>query len=268
MADITLQEIHKLSSFMSPYNWFLSHRDLDMMFEQYQLEKYDLDPALVAQSTGSKYDRISKFCITWPNLVVSKFLLELLGYGDQYELTDKEIAELEECKKIARSLRHKSEEEEDITLASPYFDNQRELILADLDKARMMIWICMYYFTDYKIARKVLEKHQEGVAVEIILQDNKANRREELQTQFWNKLPSVLWWYPETDGGINHHKFCIIDGRMVWSGSFNFTPTAATKNKEDYIRDKNTEVVLQFADEFREIKGYLKKEKQLRGQID
>ena len=158
MADIKLQELHKLSGFLGPKNWILSHRDIDLMFEQYQLRKYDLDPEMVSQEAGSKYDRIAKFCFNWPNLVVSKFLLELLGYLDDDDLKEDEIAELEECKQIARSLRHRGEGGE-ITLASPYFENQRELILSDLNKAKQVIWICMYLFTDYKIARKVLEKH-------------------------------------------------------------------------------------------------------------
>ena len=122
----------------------------------------------------------------------------------------------------------------------------------------------MYFFTDYKIANKILEKYREGLAVEIILQDCEANRREELQKSYWNKLPSILWWYPETDGGICHHKFCIIDSRVVWHGSFNFTPTAATKNKEEYTSDRNFESIDKFADEFKRIKKYLLEEQRMR----
>jgi len=267
MADINLREIHKLADFMRPRNWIISHRDLSIMFEQYQLEKYELDPELVAESIGSKYDRVTKFCTTWPNLVVSKFLLELLDYSKQEELSEKEIAELEECKQIARALRHKSEDGVEITLASPYFENIRESVLADLGKAKQVIWICMYLFTDYKIARKVVEKFEEGLSVELILQEDEKNRRQELQTQYWNKLPSILWWYPKTDG-INHDKFCIIDGRRVWHGSFNFTNYAATKNKEHFTSDDNPEIVGQFADEFKKIKKYINDERRVRRQIE
>ncbi len=266
MADISLQEIHKLADFMRPRNWFLSHGDLNIMFEQYQLEKYELDPALVKESVGSKYVRITKFCTTWPNLVVSKFLLELLDCSKQYELSEEEIAKLEHCKQIARSLRHKSQGGE-VTLASPYFENIREQILTDLGNAKQVIWICMYLFTDYKIATKVLEKYQEGLSVELILQEDEKNRREELQTRFWNKIPSILWWYPKTKG-IHHQKFCIIDGKRVWHGSFNFTFSAATKNKENFTSDDNPEIVGQFADEFKKIKLYIQEERRVRGQIE
>ena len=86
------------------------------------------------------------------NLVVSKFLLELFDYSNQEELSKKEIAELEECTQISRALRHKSEDGGEITLASPCFDKIRESVLADLGKAKQVVWIRMWLFIDYKIA--------------------------------------------------------------------------------------------------------------------
>ena len=266
MSDLKFQEIKKIHTFLGSRGYFMSHRELDTIFKQHQLDKYDdLDPNLVAYEVGSKRDRLDAFFTNWPNLVVSSFLLELLDEViKKEELNDAEIAELEECKQIALNLRHRTDDQGNPTLPSPYFENIRESVLADLDKAKQAIWICMYCFTDYKIARKVLEKYREGVAVEIILQDGEINKRDELVKNFWEKLPSVLWWYPETDGGRMHHKFCIIDSRVVWHGSFNFTPTAATKNKEEYTSDRNFESIDKFADEFKKIKKYLLEEKRMR----
>ena len=265
MSDLKFQEIQEILGSIAPHNYLVSHRELDLLFDTHELDKYDdLNPKLVAQEVGSKRDRLTAFFTKWPNLVVSAFLLDLFNEAKHYELNDSEIAEIEQCKQIALNLRHRTDDQGNPTLPSPYFENIRENILADLDKAKQVIWICMYLFTDYKIANKILEKHDEGVAVEIILQDDEINRREELQSRYWNKIPSVLWWYPKTDGGILHHKFCIIDGRVVWDGSFNFTHTAATKNKESYISDNNVENIDKYADKFKEIKRYLLEEQRMR----
>lgn len=271
MSDLKFKEIQEILSILGRHDYLATHRELDLLFDRHDLDKYDdLDPKLVAQDGGlgvgsrSKRDRLTAFFTKWPNLVVSAFLLELLDEAKQLELNDSEIAEIEQCKQIALNLRHRTDDQGNPTLPSPYFENIRESVLADLDKAKQAIWICMYCFTDYKIARKVLEKHREGVAVEIILQDGEINKREELVKNFWEKLPSVLWWYPETDGGTMHHKFCIIDSRVVWHGSFNFTPTAATKNKEEYTSDRNFESIDKFADEFKKIKKYLIEEQRMR----
>ena len=274
MSDLKFQEIQEILGIIAPQNYLASHRELDLLFDTHELDKYDdLDPKLVAQDGGlgvgsrSKRDRLTAFFTKWPNLVVSAFLLDLFNEAKHYELNDSEIAEIEQCKQIALNLRHRTDDQGNPTLPSPYFENIRENILADLDKAKQVIWICMYLFTDYKIANKVLEKHREGLSVEIILQDCKQNKREELQNRYWNKIPSILWWYPETDGGICHHKFCIIDSRVVWHGSFNFTPTAATLNKEELTADKNFESIGKFADEFKKIKKYLLKEQRMRNEF-
>tara|TARA_B100001093_G_scaffold386085_1_gene371968 strand:- start:243 stop:1055 length:813 start_codon:yes stop_codon:yes gene_type:complete len=269
MSDLKFQEIKKIHAFLGSRGYFMSHRELDTIFKQHQLDKYDdLDPNLIAYEVGSKRDRLDAFFTNWPNLAVSAFLLEFLDEViKKEELNDAEIAELEQCKQIALNLRHRTNDQGNPTLPSPYFENIRENILADLDKAKQVIWICMYLFTDYKIARKVLEKYREGLSVEIILQDDEINRREELQSRYWNKIPSILWWYPKTDGGILHHKFCIIDGRVIWDGSFNFTHTAATKNKESYFTDKNVETVHKYADQFKKIKKYIAEEQRLRNDL-
>ena len=266
MSDLKFKEIQEILSILGRHDYLATHRELDLLFDRHDLDKYDdLDPNLVAYEVGSKRDRLDAFFTNWPNLVVSSFLLELLDeVVKKEELNDAEIAELEQCKQIPLNLRHRTNDQGNPTLLSPYFENIRENILADLDKAKQVIWICMYLFTDYKIANKILEKHDEGVAVEIILQDDEINRREELQSRYWNKIPSVLWWYPKTDGGILHHKFCIIDGRVVWDGSFNFTHTASTKNKESYISDNNVENIDKYADKFKEIKRYLLEEQRMR----
>ena len=179
MSDLKFQEIQEILGSIAPHNYLVSHRELDLLFDTHELDKYDdLDPKLVAQEVGSKRDRLTAFFTKWPTLVVSAFLLDLFNEAKHYELNDSEIAEIEQCKQIALNLRHRTDDQGNPTLPSPYFENIRENILADLDKAKQVIWICMYLFTDYKIANKILEKHDEGVAVEIILQDDEINRRE------------------------------------------------------------------------------------------
>ena len=79
MSDLKFQEIKKILSILSRHDYLATHRDLDTLFERHQLDKYDdLDPNLVAQGVGSKYDRLTVFFTKWPNPVVSAFLLELL----------------------------------------------------------------------------------------------------------------------------------------------------------------------------------------------
>ena len=156
MSDLKFQEIKKIHAFLGSRDYFMTHRELNTIFKQHKLDKYDdLDPNLVAYEVGSKRDRLDAFFTNWPNLVVSSLLLELLDEViKKEELNDAEIAELEECKQIALNLRHRTDDQGNPTLPSPYFENIIETVLADLDKANQAIWMCMYLFTDYKIVKK------------------------------------------------------------------------------------------------------------------
>lgn len=50
--------------------------------------------------------------------------------------------------------------------------------------------------------------------------------------------------------GIMHNKFCLVDGKMVQTGSFNYTDGASTKNNENQIYLSNPGVVAQYRSRF------------------
>ena len=93
----------------------------------------------------------------------------------------------------------------------------------------------------------------------IILQEDEYNRR--LQESHWRHMPCSVWWFPKTDGGgINHHKFCIVDGQILWHGSFNFTWSAANRNQEEFTRDRNLASVTRFSEEFTRLRRVIDEE--------
>jgi phosphatidylserine/phosphatidylglycerophosphate/cardiolipin synthase-like enzyme len=50
--------------------------------------------------------------------------------------------------------------------------------------------------------------------------------------------------------GIMHHKFVIVDGEFLETGSFNFTLGAAFKNQENQVYLTDPEIVERFKDHF------------------
>jgi phosphatidylserine/phosphatidylglycerophosphate/cardiolipin synthase-like enzyme len=50
--------------------------------------------------------------------------------------------------------------------------------------------------------------------------------------------------------GIMHHKFVIVDGRRLMTGSFNFTNGAATKNQENQVYLETPSIVERFKRRF------------------
>ena len=274
MADLSILERRTLEAFFGggTHSWFATHAELDALFGQYELVQLGYvteeeicrgDGIAVLRSKVMRMRVIWKAC---PNDVVSRLLLELLeiGFADQVDPSEEWLAEYEECKGILQGLRFKGGEEPEIELARSYFQNQKELVLKDWSDANLGIWICQYCFGDRQLADKLLEKYRQGLTVMLILQEGEYNRR--LQESHWQHMPCSVWWFPKTDGGgINHHKFCIVDGQILWHGSFNFTWSAANINQEEFTRDCNLAQVRKFSEEFTRLRRVIDEEERVRG---
>ena len=253
MADLTWLEKRRIEEFFSsarsPTNWFATHDDLNEIFSKYKLDQYDLEKP--GPSGFSKREKIRAMWNACPNSVVASILLELLeiGLGMQEIHPYEWISDYNECKGILESLKFRDEGAPETKLSKHYFQNQKESLLKDWDAANLGIWISQYLFTDRQLADKLLFKYREGITVMMILQEDEKNRQ--LQKTHWDKMPCSVWWFPKTDrSGINHHKFCIIDGQILWHGSFNFTWSASNLNQEEFTRNANIENVREFSAEF------------------
>lgn len=112
-------------------------------------------------------------------------------------------------------------------------------IQTELFKAKESIKIAVAWFTNELLLQPLLLKIQSGVSVELILNDDEINRGGESSLDFTEfiKAGGILRWNDSKQ--LLHEKFCIIDNRIVISGSYNWT------NKAEY----NSEVESFFYDE-------------------
>ena len=265
MADLTWLEKQRIEDFFSsartPTNWFASHDQLNELFRKYKLEQYDLEKP--GPSGFSKREKIRALWNACPNSVVAEILLELLEIGmATHEIIPSEWGKgYDECKNILQSLKFRDEGAPEVELCKTHFQNQKELLLKDWSDANLGIWISQYLFMDHEMADKLLMKYQEGLTVMMILQDDEKNHQ--LQESHWDKMPCSIWWFPKKiqGRGINHHKFCIIDGQVLWHGSFNFTWSASNLNQEAFSRNANIANVREFSTEFTRLRRLIDEHK-------
>lgn len=115
------------------------------------------------------------------------------------------------------------------------FENISEHIIQHIRGAENAIYICVPWLTDSNILQELVEKSRNKVHVEIITLNDDSNRT---KTSYFNKLisnGSKVYLIDKTiDGGIPHHKFCIIDDELLITGSYNWSNNAK-KNDENII---------------------------------
>jgi len=106
-----------------------------------------------------------------------------------------------------------------------------ELIIKTIDEARHSIHVAAYGFTSRPIAEALVEAHERGVDVAVVL-DKRANRRHGVARLLaMHGIPVRL----NGHYAILHDKFMIVDRRKLELGSFNYTRSAESRNAENVL---------------------------------
>lgn len=113
-----------------------------------------------------------------------------------------------------------------------------ELLIAEFDAAQERIDAAVYTFTDAAIAEALERAQDRGVAVRLVTDAAQSATLSGQQTIIARLTNSGLPLCARggVSGGIMHHKYAVIDGRFVLTGSFNWTDAANHRNAEDLLR--------------------------------
>jgi phosphatidylserine/phosphatidylglycerophosphate/cardiolipin synthase-like enzyme len=107
-----------------------------------------------------------------------------------------------------------------------------EAAVSALDQATNSVLVQAYSFTSAPIARALVEAQRRGVKVRVIL--DKSQRTEKYSEADFLKnqgIPTLI----DAQHAIAHNKIMILDGRVVLTGSFNFTKAAEENNAENLL---------------------------------
>ncbi len=121
-------------------------------------------------------------------------------------------------------------------------------MLSDLlKKAKSTVDLCIFSITDANLAREILHCHERGVHVRVITDDHKMfDKGSEIK---WIKRKGMEVKIDHSPYHM-HNKFGLIDERIVFTGSFNWTYTASKHNQENLLVTTNHAIVEQFFIEF------------------
>ncbi len=107
--------------------------------------------------------------------------------------------------------------------------------------------ICVFTITDDRISRAIREAHRRGVQVRIVTDDEKAHDAgSDTLALGRDGVPVRV-----DDSPFHmHHKFAIFDGRLLLTGSYNWTRGAAENNQENLLVTDDARFVRPFVAEF------------------
>jgi len=118
--------------------------------------------------------------------------------------------------------------------------------------ARRCIDIAVYNLTDDRTRRVLEELHERGIRIRILTDytnirelgsDVQALANEGIEVRFI-RAPT------QSQHGLMHHKFAVIDNVFMLNGSFNWSRAAATVNQENIVFCNIPAMVMPFIDQF------------------
>ena len=135
-----------------------------------------------------------------------------------------------------------------------YFQSIKAALLEQLVAAQTSIRVAVAWFTQDELFAVLCEKLQQNVIVELIINNDYINNWE-FGLPFAEFIALGGKLYLSEHPAMMHHKFCVIDEAVLFTGSYNWTYYADLHNEENALRVQNSpEVVASFLDEFERLK--------------
>jgi len=107
-----------------------------------------------------------------------------------------------------------------------------KVVLKAVASAKTTILVAAYEFTSREIASALATAQAQGVKIHVVADDRASKDRASVLGLLRDAgIPVRL----DRRYAIHHHKFMVIDGSTVETGSFNFTEAAAKHNAENAL---------------------------------
>lgn len=118
-------------------------------------------------------------------------------------------------------------------LVKPYFTDIRHLIMEKISRAEKEIKIAVAWFTDHEIFDALISRMDEVSISLVVVNDNVNNRVGGLDFQSFIDKGGVFYF--GSSHHLMHNKYCIIDDKVLVTGSYNYTYCANSTNEENVV---------------------------------
>ncbi|NWS46131.1 PLD6 hydrolase, partial [Probosciger aterrimus] len=132
----------------------------------------------------------------------------------------------------------------------PRSDCSLSRLLRRLLSARRSLEICLFAFSCPQLGRAVRLLHRRGVRVRVVTDAQYMGLR---GSQIGLLRHAGIQVRHDQGHGYMHHKFAIVDRRMLITGSLNWTTQAIQTNRENVLVVEDAEYVKPYLDEFERI---------------
>ena len=116
-----------------------------------------------------------------------------------------------------------------------------------METALYELLICVFTISDDRLSDAIQRAHRNGLTVRVLSDNDKMDDRgNDIERMAASGVNVRIDRSPEH----MHHKFMVVDGQTVLTGSYNWTRSAETRNEENLVVLDDPILAGQFSDEF------------------
>jgi len=115
-------------------------------------------------------------------------------------------------------------------------------IVRELAQAKKEVLVAIYAFTSDELANALVQARKRGVAVQVLIDrefdaSNSNSKAKFLEAQkiLLRRVSGMKGSAADKESGLMHQKFAVIDRRVVFTGSYNWTYSADALNDENLL---------------------------------
>lgn len=125
-------------------------------------------------------------------------------------------------------------------------------IISYIDSADSSLDVAIYNITLDRIGDALIRAKDRGVKVRLVADFRSAFAGPSIVERLMKAGLDVKLWRGESEEqlGIMHHKFTIVDGKILQTGSYNYSMNASVRNAENQMYIGDSATVQKFAAEF------------------
>ncbi|HAR95734.1 MAG TPA: phospholipase D family protein [Deltaproteobacteria bacterium] len=114
--------------------------------------------------------------------------------------------------------------------------------------AKRKIDLAAYAFSSKYLGNALATAQKRGIKIRVILDRDNADQTYNIDE--WLAAQGIEVRFIQVENGCMHHKFVIIDGKTLMTGSYNFTNDSEYRNYEAALFTGSSILIKAFATEF------------------
>lgn len=232
-------------------------QQIDMLEDE---ELFNVLPGMMSKLNGRNYNQFIAICKKF-HITDSDFFMKVYVNSDedvQYKLWKDRLVSSCPAKKLLKDIVSENEDvsklvnsylNEDILKCNAYFSGIQDVIVRQILNAKESLKIAMAWFTNPVIFDSLLKACRKGIEVTLLINNDLINNRPN-GLPFNKLIQNGAQLYIAESPSLIHHKFCIIDEKVVIDGSYNWTVLAEKNNDENIVVIENGKVINDFVSAF------------------